>query len=66
MIHDDYDELLTRRELASHLRVAHATLRQLLQKPAQKILADAERRVGRQIVYPRAAVTRYLATAVAK
>jgi len=62
----DYEELLTRRELAAHLRVAHATLRQLLHKPAQKILADSERRIGRQIVYPRSAVTQYLQNAVPK
>lgn len=66
MIHDYDDELMTRREVAQKLRIAHSTLRQLLQKPEQKILVDSERRVGRQIVYPRAAVTRYLLNAVPK
>ena len=59
-------ELLTRREVARHLRVAHETLRQLIRTPRLQILADAEVRIGRQIVYPRSAVTQFLAAAAGR
>ena len=53
-------ELITRRELSKHLRIANETLRQLIRTPKLQILAKNEVRIGRQIVYPRAAVIEFL------
>jgi hypothetical protein len=56
-------DLMTRREVSRHLRVAHETLRQLIRTPKLQILAQSEVRIGRQIVYPKTAVMAFLAAA---
>ena len=57
---EEMPALVTRRELSKYLRVAHETLRQLLTTPKLTILRENEVRIGRQIVYPRAAVAQFL------
>ena len=59
-------ELMTRREVAKYLRVALETFRQLVKTPKLAILLQNEIRIGRQIVYPRAAVDQFLSTTMGK
>ena len=56
-------DMVTRRELAKYLRVAHNTFRQLIATPRLSILRENEVRIGRQIVYPRTSVAAFLTAA---
>lgn len=60
---EEMPNMITRRELAKFLRVAHNTFRQLIATPRLSILRENEIRIGRQIVYPRASVVQFLAAA---